>query len=714
MCLALGGLRALGILAVAGPAAASPRLLDARLRRSEAVAARLALAELPSSRAYVQTHNFPELQAFLKRVGGQWGVQSGDIVTVRVPSSALSDLGNLAGVTRVEAGAPMAPRLDRAVPLMAVDRVHSGRSPLHGSYTGRGVVVGVVDFAFDLSHPAFRRKSGSRVLGLWDLGQEGTPPPGFTDGHFCDAQSVAQGTCPHVCANEHGTHVAAIAVGGQVDDLPYVGVAPGAELLAVALAGSTLPDRALATSFSTSVCEAVKFIFSEADRLGKPAVVNVSLGSHAGPHDGSSLADACLDQLVGPGHILVASAGNEGDGAKHWRTDEQIQVHAGGRSLAEGEGARPVRAAFLLPVDFPNGSFEVEVWFGAGATGQIRVGVLDSSGREALTDPVTPENQLSGQVLQLGTRILGPVSLDGDVTPSDSHGVHVTIEDADGDGAEAERDWFLVVEGGGVFDAFIDITEKGGFILRGSSPAVSVDSSMTVGYPAEATGAIAVGSYISRNDWQSASGTIYGALGKLTGRPIEVGTLSAFSSRGPSRNPARTGAKPDVVAPGEVVISALGSQLATRVAPSSVVVAPPRGYFVSSGTSQSAPMVAGVVALMLERDPSLAPEAVKEILHQTALPLGESIGAAVLPLPEVLAEPSPLSGYGKVNALAALAATPEVNPGREPGTADASDCSVAVVSRRGRANRGGDGAHFWLGLALSLGLWRRVSRKKCG
>ena len=98
-------------------------------------------------------------------------------------------------------------------------------------------------------------------------------------------------------------------------------------------------------------------------------------------------------------------------------------------------------------------------------------------------------------------------------------------------------------------------------------------------------------------------------------------TIAAFSSRGPTAYDFA--AKPDLVAPGVGIysLSSPGSTLYERwmdyLLPG-VVTAPPQPYLSLTGTSQAAPVVAGTVALMLQANPSLTPNAVKAILQYTA------------------------------------------------------------------------------------------------
>ena len=54
----------------------------------------------------------------------------------------------------------------------------------------------------------------------------------------------------------------------------------------------------------------MNYIFQKAAALGMDCVVNLSLGSNFGPHDGSDTFSQAISALTGPGRIVVASAGN--------------------------------------------------------------------------------------------------------------------------------------------------------------------------------------------------------------------------------------------------------------------------------------------------------------------------------------------------------------------------------------------------------------------
>jgi len=195
---------------------------------------------------------------------------------------------------------------------------------------GKGVIVGVVDTGIDIHHPDFRTKDGkSRIAWLLVVGHlPAGLHPDLEDAYGCtDSQQTA---CAIYAAADidgliksgdtsirdtvgHGTHVTSIAAGNgglMINDSPkFVGAAPEATLVIVSASSSS-------GGFADGdVLNGARFIFDRADAMKMPAVINLSVGSDFGPHDGTSDIEKGLAAMIGddkPGRAIVTAAGNSG------------------------------------------------------------------------------------------------------------------------------------------------------------------------------------------------------------------------------------------------------------------------------------------------------------------------------------------------------------------------------------------------------------------
>jgi subtilisin family serine protease len=127
----------------------------------------------------------------------------------------------------------------------------------------------------------------------------------------------------------------------------------------------------------------------------------------------------------------------------------------------------------------------------------------------------------------------------------------------------------------------------------------SMADSHKIGSPGSAAEAITVASYTTRVKWKD----INGATQEVG---LDLDSISDFSSEGPLRDGDR---KPDVSAPGAMLISCL-----SRDSEQDAEMRIDDLYLVSAGTSMACPFISGIVALLLERDPQLTPNAVKQLL----------------------------------------------------------------------------------------------------
>lgn len=204
-------------------------------------------------------------------------------------------------VTSIEPARRLSGLLDRSLESACIPPVH--RSSGLG-LSGKGVLIGLVDSGMDLNHPEFLGEDGaSRVVALWDMTAEGTPPNGFLHGAAYTREEIAAGLVTSSDDSGHGTAVAAIAAGRR-------GVAPEASIAAVKLASAR----------TTDVMRAVKYLLDQAERWKMPCVVNLSYGTNCGSHQGQTLFESYIDQSAQRGRsVVVCAAGNEGSGAHHFR-----------------------------------------------------------------------------------------------------------------------------------------------------------------------------------------------------------------------------------------------------------------------------------------------------------------------------------------------------------------------------------------------------------
>jgi subtilisin family serine protease len=210
--------------------------------------------------------------------------------------------------------APPSILADTAIVRHKINLVHQGLG-LDTSYTGKGVVVGIVDQGIDFNHPDFKSSNGkTRVLRYWDHTVNAiSPPQPYGYGTVWDSTAINNGTCTSLeTISAHGTSVSGMAVGNARANSKNKGAAPEADIIVVET-DFNLPNWTL------SIADACDYIFKVADSLGKPAVINLSLGAYLGSHDGRDPASEYIDSLLdaSSGRIVVCAAGNSGNRGKY-------------------------------------------------------------------------------------------------------------------------------------------------------------------------------------------------------------------------------------------------------------------------------------------------------------------------------------------------------------------------------------------------------------
>ncbi|MCG8456314.1 MAG: S8 family serine peptidase, partial [Holophagales bacterium] len=247
-------------------------------------------------------------RAALEELGVRVRTQIEGIATLDVLPERLADLLQVERVVAISLPKVFEPILETSVPTTGVDDLRSQTAGVFSGNTGDGVIVGVVDSGIDLDHPNFRHPNGSTRL-LYVLDQ--------TTGATCTAVDIDANSCTQVdiaSALGHGTHVTGIAAGNGAapgpGGMPYaqVGMAPEADIIFVKT--SWVGD---------DIIDAMQFIFDKANALAQPVVINLSLGTHAGAHDGTDEMEEYIDTMVTAqnGRAVVIAAGNEREDEIH-------------------------------------------------------------------------------------------------------------------------------------------------------------------------------------------------------------------------------------------------------------------------------------------------------------------------------------------------------------------------------------------------------------
>lgn len=199
---------------------------------------------------------------------------------------------------------------------------------------GNGVIIGFLDSGISLENPAFRTQDGkTRVIELWDqTDQSGTPPEGFLYGSIYTAEEIDQflwegrSDLPGADLNGHGTKIASIAAGSQIESENFIGAAPEASIAFVKLKQAKpfmreiqqIPQDSIAYQ-ETDMMLAIRYLDLLARRENRPLVVCIALGTNSGGHTGSTaLEQYLIDFVRRAGRSVAVAAGNEGNKGHHF------------------------------------------------------------------------------------------------------------------------------------------------------------------------------------------------------------------------------------------------------------------------------------------------------------------------------------------------------------------------------------------------------------
>ena len=533
------------------------------------------------------------------------------IFTASIPLSKLDEILSFDYVKRFEMGKPVFRTMNIARGKVGVDQIHNGEGGLPQGYTGKNTVIGVVDIGLQYDHINFYTKDRSdlRVKRVWDQSKKApnaaSRPAGFNYGREYKTKPSILSAKKDNTTETHGTHVAGMAAGSTTFK-NYGGVAPDADIFMVSVDNSN----------DNAILDGIKYCFDSAE--GKPCVVNVSWGSHVGPHDGTSSFDQALNALVGEKRIVVGSAGNEGSDYIHC-----------GKTFSDTD---TIMKALIKPVQVPNGDNYVvaDVWGDTAQDYQLQLCIFDASGNEVFESvkiDTTASQTISLKNGGSGTFICVPE------WNSTNNKINIYLQSTNVSLNSGHYLGFKIYGKNGSINAWLAYGNFYRSSFAGFTNGDNVNSVGEIGGTAERI--ITVGSF-------------------NTASANPIGGVSSFSSLGPTAD-GRT--KPDVLAPGCVIISSVNGYAVTSAADMAqhsgwnwIATETYNGvkyrYGKSQGTSMSSPFMAGVISLWMENARFMTPECVKEVLAKTCTEDAYTSNV-----------PNNAAGYGKVDALAGLIET---------------------------------------------------------
>lgn len=486
-------------------------------------------------------------------------------------------------------------------------------------YTGQGVIACVLDSGLDFFHRDFRQADNparTRVIRYWDMllapitGENS--PEGFDYGVEWTREQIEFTLSGGIRVrsqdtNGHGTHVAGTFGGNGAALGRHVGIAPDVEFVIVNVGATGITNQ--------RAIDGLAYCSNIAAELGRPMVANMSFGGFSGGNDGTdSKSRAIAEYASQPGRAMVSSAGNNGS----------LNVHRNGTVPANGT----VTFEITVPTYTPNAGrnndqFILDFWFSGANTAQVTVnspfGLTWTQNNASQATYDSPD----GAVYIYNFN--DPDAL--------QRRIYVRSFDNIETQTPAVGRWTVTVTNQSAQATPYHVWLTSGSTGNATTTLVGGTNSHTLGNTGR--NAFIVGSYVTRWRWCSVASGCYLFSNAFDG----TDDISSFSSRGPTRDGRIL---PNIAAPGQGMFSALSQFLNTGTQASRVL--PGSLHRNIQGTSMSAPVVSGILALLLQHNPTLRYADLLSLVSETART-------------DVFTGQTPNNtwGAGKINAWSAMA-----------------------------------------------------------
>ncbi len=567
----------------------------------------------------------------IRAVGGTATVISSETLTATLPLNSINGVFSLKGINRIRKSVKAVPYMEKARQLTNANKVHSG-TDLETPFTGKGVIVGIIDVGFQYKHPAFNDSEGNtRVIASWNRTVTNSKPVRGVPSGNSDGQSDSGG---------HATHVAGIAVGSHIAGNNFYGMAPEADIIMV----PSLLE-------SAEVLEDVQWIKHVSDSLGRPFVINMSFGSNYGPHDGTDDYDIATDKFLGSGGLIAAAMGNDGGTKSHVSFDFTNTT---------------TEKVILLDNTADNALLEhnvIDLW-GTIADGKQHLNITPvyyNASTRTTTD-------LTSNQIKSAIRYDYAINKNNNKENYYCEVSLPTLASLIGASSNRSNIYFglkiSALQDDAGFHAWV-MPDYGEFVKKTTNGLAGNDKYLVGQAAASIPRAIGVASFNGASNWTAAyDGVNYEISSNKT-----TGQMSGFSSPGPSLG---SDMKPTVSAPGATITSAFNKYADFQLDDLYVVSAVGKDgsavenyssiksyqknnydyYGVMSGTSMATPAVAGILALWLQACPSLTPEQAIEIIKETSVK-DQYTGT--------IKDWTEKAGYGKIDAYEGLKKALQIN-----------------------------------------------------
>lgn len=596
-----------------------------------------------NSRAQLLVQGNPSsIKEACKLVEGNFKYCRGKVCAVSIPASKVIDFAKQPGIGRIEGPGSMGlPLMDTALLVNRIDDVHAGLGLAQG-YEGEGVIIGIIDDGIYFNHGDFlRNDSTTRIRYIWDQNSASgvNSPAPYNYGREWSWLDIDAGQCTHVeQGNGHGTNVAGIAAGDGSTNPIYKGVAPKSEIIAVSIDYNS--------QFLSNVADAADYIFKKADALGKPCVINTSLGTYVGGRDGKDLTSQVINALLEerPGRALVAAGGNAREFDYHlgyeagsdtnftWFTYNSANNWVAYEFWIDSSDLQGFHYSFGVNSDTNYTELGKSQW-------------LDFQTTDLLAQNMTTRTELIRQ----GSIVYGSAEVAAEQYDGTYH-VVVIITLSPGNPSYRNLLYSLKVTGSGRFDLWSDpALTNGSSMVNSNLPPVSLfpeiqyyqlpdNLSSIVSSWQCSDHVLTVANFSNRAWYLDADSNVF-----QTGET--PGALFRTSSLGPARGGI---VKPDLAATGSTTLSTGNLDHIYRL----INVGPNESFKVAygglhnrnGGTSMASPIVAGLVALYLEKEPSADWSEIKQVILQNTYE-DNFTGSAL---------PNEFWGYGKVDGLSTM------------------------------------------------------------